>query len=42
MSHNLKVTLFGGNVEDSEPRRQHLSSSVKSAQRRQERESGYI
>ena len=41
--HNLKVgILFSGNIQDSEPRRQHLSSSEKTAPRRQEGKSGYI
>ena len=31
---------LGGHVEDSEPGRQHLSSSEKTAPRRQEEESG--
>ena len=42
-SQNLKVViLFGGNIWDSEPRRQHLSNSEKTAPRRQKGQSGYI
>ena len=36
-----RVILFGGNVQDFEPGRQHLSSSEKTALRRQEGKSAY-
>lgn len=40
-SHNLKAeSLSGGNVQNSEPRRLHLSISEKTAPRRQKGESG--
>ena len=35
------VILFGGNVSDSQPRRQHLNSSQTTAPKRQEGKSGY-
>ena len=42
-SHNPKVViLFGKNVQDSKLGRQHLSSSEKTAPRKQKRKSGYI
>ena len=37
-----RVVLFGGNVQDSEPRRQNLSTPEKTTPRRQERRSSYI
>ena len=39
---DIRGVLLGGHVEDSEPGRQHLSSSEKTAPRRREGESGCI